>query len=118
MTENDEKRHRNTSFLLDFLLQQSVCGEAECGRNFRRNLRTATRILSHRISSARLDAFGGLVSNQVVTWDDSSQFPRGAVPVVRPGLGWDVAAGADYRFAGTPWHKHVPARIEALTRLE
>src|SRR5436309_9019494 len=25
----------------------------------------------------------------------------GAVPVVRPGLGWDVAAGADYRFAGT-----------------
>src|SRR6516165_7615313 len=31
-------------------------------------------------------------------------FPAGSIPNVNPGWGWDIAAGADYRFAGTPWH--------------
>ena len=34
-----------------------------------------------------------------------------------PGVAPNNLTSADWRdaFAGTPWHKHVPARIEALT---
>ena len=34
-----------------------------------------------------------------------------------PGVAPNDLTSADWRdaFAGTPWHKHVPARIEALT---
>ena len=45
-------------------------------------------------------------------------FPKGSVPTARPGLGWDVAMGADYRFAGTPWHVNMEGRYGRVTKLD
>jgi hypothetical protein len=44
--------------------------------------------------------------------------PRGAIPVVRPGLGWDAAIGADYRFAGTPWHVNMEGRFGYVNKID
>src|SRR5207249_9999532 len=34
----------------------------------------------------------------------------GVDPTVRPKIGWNIATGFDYRFAGTPWHINGQAR--------
>jgi formate dehydrogenase len=35
---------------------------------------------------------------------------------IRPGVAPNTLTSSDWRdeFAGTPWHKHVPARVEAV----
>src|SRR3981081_1500114 len=45
------------------------------------------------------DAFFRSDSSASNECDNISCFPKGSVPIARPGLGWDVAMGADYRFA-------------------
>ena len=45
-------------------------------------------------------------------------FPAGSIPNVNPGWGWDIAAGADYRFAGTPWHVNTQFRYGQTNKLD
>lgn len=52
---------------------------------------------------AYLAALGGLFGG--------AGFPGGTIPVVTPDWGWDGAIGADYRFAGSPWHVNMQARF-------
>ena len=45
-------------------------------------------------------------------------FAAGTIPDVNPALGWDGAVGADYRFAGSPWHVNMQARFGQTDNIE
>jgi hypothetical protein len=44
--------------------------------------------------------------------------PAGAIPVARPSVGWDGAIGADYRFAGSPWHVNLQGRYGQVNKID
>ena len=74
----------------------------------RRELRSAARVLV----VVRAGAHSAL---ELAALRDVA--PRGArIAVVVTGVAPNVLTSSDWRdtYAGTPWHKHVPARIEAL----
>jgi hypothetical protein len=45
-------------------------------------------------------------------------FAAGTTPEATPALGWDGAVGADYRFAGSPWHVNMQARFGQTDNIE
>jgi len=45
-------------------------------------------------------------------------FAAGTIPEANPALGWDGAVGADYRFAGSPWHVNMQARFGQTDNVE
>lgn len=59
---------------------------------------------------AYLAALGGAFGGGVLS--------GGASSVATPDLGWDGAVGADYRFAGTPWHVNMQFRYGQVDEID